>query len=102
MQVQKEDFRNCANSSNDPNKARGWLQHYRDILDHAQDQTYCCSAGRCNRSGTHGAHVIFKKREGVFLVPLCPTHNNPKRTGYYHCVAEEAVLLYHELDLPSD
>ncbi|PNH09058.1 hypothetical protein TSOC_004377 [Tetrabaena socialis] len=92
VHVQGEGFRNCGGSGVDEGR---WLRHYRGVMGE-KGIIYDCSVGGCQKVATDGGHVLFDERSGVFLLPICHKHNDPRRSNYYHCVAEYAVKLYNE------
>ena len=92
--------RNCGGSGQETNLSSA-IGHYRRYMrEFVGDGPYVCSYTDCRSAGTDGGHVLLQDKHqrtipGVFLVPLCHTHNSHNRHSYYACKAEYALKIYN-------
>ena len=71
-----------------PPKYKTWIEYYRRHykIKHA----LTCSEYNCNRKDIHGAHVniyflnFVKLHHKIYIIPLCPKHNNPKNIETFY------------------
>ncbi len=109
MNFKGKKFSNLQGSGED-NQSGTWIQKYRAILEAHGYQDYYgnqCSAVRSDgtrcgfiQSGSHrlhGGHVMFSGDRCCYIIPLCPTHNNPSRKETYICGSTFAVRLYESI-----
>ena len=49
-----------------------WISHWREVSGSRQKK---CARMRCSEDASDGAHVRIKGRNGIFIIPLCVSHN---------------------------
>jgi len=50
----------------------GWINHWRSVSGSRQKK---CAEKSCSENANDGAHVRIKGRKGIFIIPLCTSHN---------------------------
>jgi hypothetical protein len=62
-----------------PGAKVSWMGVFRESTASAPK---ACSIAGCEtyKGKLHGAHVVLRGQEGVWIVPLCPTHNTGKNS----------------------
>jgi len=73
------EFKNCKGTGDNPPNQGGQSWHSQYVDDTGSERKECAALG-CSKPGTHGAHVHEAGEHEQFIVPMCPTHNNPNNT----------------------
>ena len=62
----------------EPKRYDSWKDFY--IGESSCEWPPYCRISRCMENAEHGAHVTCEEQDGVWIIPMCPTHNNPHNT----------------------
>ena len=80
-----------------PPKYKTWIQYYKSHYKIKSIVT--CAEYNCYRQEhMHGAHIniyfcnLVKIPHKTYIVPLCPTHNNPRRVDTFYIKGNTQLL----------
>ncbi|CAB4033890.1 Hypothetical predicted protein [Paramuricea clavata] len=86
-----EDTGDC-----DPKSYDSWKQYY--VGESECEWPEHCRIIRCMEKAEHGAHVKCKGKRGVWILPMCPTHNNPYNEEWMTANAGTTVVEVKKID----
>lgn len=70
-------------SDNECTCERSWIKHWQKCT---KSKRVTCGASGCSNDAKHGGHVKIadgRVSDKLWIVPLCPTHNNSANKGEF-------------------